>query len=94
MTQFTGHAPIVVGTDGSDVSGLALRFALHEAQLRNTSLRAICAYDFTASRASSFGWLTVPDSYDLDTQIRDATYEAIARAVEEAMQELGVPLSR
>jgi nucleotide-binding universal stress UspA family protein len=89
MAHFTGHAPIVVGTDGSDVSGLAMRFALHEAQLRATSLRAVCAYDFTASRASSFGWLTVPDSYDLDTQIRDATYEAIAHAVEEAMQELG-----
>jgi nucleotide-binding universal stress UspA family protein len=89
MTQSTEHAPIVVGTDGSYVSGLALRFALHEAQLRRTGLRAVCAYDFTASRASSLGWLTVPDSYDLDTQIRDATYEAIAEAVEEAMRDVG-----
>ncbi|MEU6283221.1 universal stress protein [Streptomyces sp. NPDC047028] len=89
MTQSTELAPVVVGTDGSDVSGLALRFALHEAQLRGTGLRAVCAYDFTASRTSSLGWLTVPDSHDLDTQMRDATYEAVAQAVAEAGQELG-----
>jgi nucleotide-binding universal stress UspA family protein len=89
MTQSTGHAPVVVGTDGSGASELAMRFALHEAQLRSTSVRAVCAYDFTATRATVSGWLTVPDSYDLDTQIRDATYETIARTVEEARQELG-----
>ncbi|MFD5586677.1 universal stress protein [Streptomyces sp. NPDC127063] len=91
MTQSTSHAPIVVGTDGSGASEPAMRFALHEAQLRSTSVRAVCAYDFTVSRATMSGWLTVPDSYDLDTQIRDATYESIARTVEEARQELGGP---
>lgn len=68
-----------------------MRFALQEAQLRSTSVRAVCAYDFTVTRATMSGWLTVPDSYDLDTQIRDATYESIARTVEEARQELGGP---
>ncbi|WP_329416785.1 universal stress protein [Streptomyces sp. NBC_00704] len=91
MTQSTTRAPVVVGTDGSGASELAMRFALQEAQLRSTSVRAVCAYDFTVTRATMSGWLTVPDSYDLDTQIRDATYESIARTVEEARQELGGP---
>jgi nucleotide-binding universal stress UspA family protein len=91
MTQSTTRAPIVVGTDGSGASELAMRFALQEAQLRGTSVLAVCAYDFTVTRATMSGWLTVPDSYDLDTQIRDATYESIGRTVEEARHELGGP---
>jgi len=38
------EGPIVVGVDGSDFSVAALRFALSEARLRHTSVRAVSAY--------------------------------------------------
>jgi nucleotide-binding universal stress UspA family protein len=36
--------PIVVGVDGSDFGAAALKFALQEAALRNTTVRAVTAY--------------------------------------------------
>jgi nucleotide-binding universal stress UspA family protein len=37
--------PVVVGVDGSEFGTHALRFALAEAAVRNTSVRAVTAYD-------------------------------------------------
>jgi nucleotide-binding universal stress UspA family protein len=37
--------PIVVGIDGSEFSTLALRYAIGEAAVRKTSVRAVAAYD-------------------------------------------------
>lgn len=41
--------PIVAGVDGSESSVTALRFALREAQLRGTSVRAVTAYQLSAA---------------------------------------------
>ncbi|WP_086707477.1 universal stress protein [Streptomyces antimycoticus] len=87
MTNTAPSAPIVVGTDGSPASGRAIRFALQESQMRGTRLLAVCAYAFTTTR-SGYGWL-IPDSYDLDTQLRDAMLEAVTETLEQARQEVG-----
>lgn len=81
-------APIVVGTDGSPASGPAVRFALQECQLRGTGLRAVCAYDFTA-RYTGFEWPAASGFVDLETQLRDATSEAVTKALEDAREQVG-----
>ncbi|MCX4718226.1 universal stress protein [Streptomyces virginiae] len=88
MTNAAPPAPIVVGADGSPASGPALRFALQEAQLRGTGLRAVCAYDFT-TRYSGLEWFAASGFHDLDTQLRDSTLEAVTKAVEEARGQVG-----
>jgi nucleotide-binding universal stress UspA family protein len=88
MTNAAPPAPIVVGTDGSPASGPAVRFALQEAQLRQTSLRAVCAYDFT-TRYSGLAWPAASGFHDLDAQLRDTTWEAVTKTVQEARKEVG-----
>jgi nucleotide-binding universal stress UspA family protein len=88
MTTAPPAPPIVVGTDGSPASGPAVRFALQESQLRETGLRAVCAYDFTA-RYTGFEWPAASGVVDLDTQLRDATWEAVTKALEEAREQVG-----
>ncbi|WP_374227703.1 universal stress protein [Streptomyces sp. CJ_13] len=88
MTNAAPPAPIVVGTDGSPASSPALRFALQEAQLCGTGLRAVCAYDFT-TRYSGLEWFAASGFHDLDTQLRDGTLEAVTKAVEEARGQVG-----
>ncbi|MGW1025642.1 universal stress protein [Streptomyces sp. NPDC002577] len=88
MTHTTPPAPIVVGTDGSPASERAVRFALQESQLRGTGLRAVCAYDF-AARYSGFEWPAASGFYDLDTQLRDATSEAVAKTLQDARERVG-----
>lgn len=88
MTNAAPPAPVVVGTDGSPASGPALRFALQEAQLRQTGLRAVCAYDFT-SRYSALLWPDAAGFHDLDTQLRDTTWEAVNKALDEARKQVG-----
>ncbi|WP_310725898.1 universal stress protein [Streptomyces sp. N2A] len=88
MTNAASPAPIVVGTDGSPASGQAVRFALQESQLRGSGLRAVCAYDFTA-RYSGFERPTASGFYDLDTQLRDVTLEAVSKTLEEAREQVG-----
>ncbi|OEJ28847.1 hypothetical protein AR457_34130 [Streptomyces agglomeratus] len=90
MTNAAPPSPIVVGTDGSAASGPAVRFALQESQLRGTGLRAVCAYDF-ATRYSGFEWPAVSGFVDLDTQLRDTTWEAVTKALEEAREQVGGP---
>lgn len=81
-------APIVVGTDGSPASGPAVRFALQESQLRGTRLRAVCAYDYT-TRYTGFEWPAASGGVDVDTQLRDATWETVTKALEEAREQVG-----
>lgn len=88
MTNAAPPAPIVVGTDGSPASGPAVRFALQESQLRGTGLRAVCAYDFT-TRYSGFEWFAASGFHDLDTQLRDTTWETVTKALEEAREQVG-----
>lgn len=84
-------APIVVGTDGSPASARAVRFALREAQLRSTGVRAVSAYVFTATQVGGYGWLTVPDTYEFEKQLRETTVERVHATVEEARKQLSGP---
>ena len=68
---------IVVGVDGSDPAGAALRFAIEEAQLRNARLRLICAW---ALPVASWGEFPPPEeTYD---RYRREAEEVVARAAE------------
>lgn len=82
-------APVVVGTDGSAASAKAVLFALREAQLRGAALRAVCAYNFTPAEQTTSGWLAAPGPPDLDTQLRDLTYQRVSELVEAAQREAG-----
>lgn len=84
--------PIVVGTDGSSPARRAVAFALREAQLRGTSLRAVCAYDYAPSRITGMGWSAVPGTdVGLYEQLRDIARQTVADAVEEVRREVGGP---
>jgi nucleotide-binding universal stress UspA family protein len=66
---------IVVGVDGSDHAGTALRFAIEEAQLRNARLRLICAW---ALPVASWGEFPPPEeTYD---RYRREAEEVVAKA--------------
>lgn len=43
--EFPATGPIVVGVDGSEFGANALRYAIAEAAMRKTSVRAVAAYD-------------------------------------------------
>lgn len=57
--------PIVVGVDGSDFGAAALKFALQEAALRNTGVRAVTAYRIPE--------LSVPLEPAFRTELREST---------------------
>ena len=69
---------IVVGVDKSDVSKEALRFALHEASMRGTRLRAVHAWESHAIPVTGPG---VVAAYDPET-----AHEAAARLLVEIVQ--------
>jgi Universal stress protein family len=52
--------PIVVGVDGSDESRAALRWALEEARLRHTDVRAVYAWEFPVSLVAPQPFLGEP----------------------------------
>ncbi|WP_371494603.1 universal stress protein [Kitasatospora sp. NBC_00374] len=84
--------PIVVGTDGSAPARQAVTFALREAQLRGTGLRAVCAYEYTPTRHSGFEWMAASDPGSGPVpQQRDLVTQALAESVEELQQQLGGP---
>ncbi|GAA2743953.1 universal stress protein [Kitasatospora cinereorecta] len=83
--------PIVVGTDGSPQARQAVTFALREARLRATGLRAVCAYEYTPARQSGFEWTASgPDSGPVPQQ-RDLVTQAVADSVRELQEQLGEP---
>ncbi|MCX5052467.1 MULTISPECIES: universal stress protein [unclassified Streptomyces] len=84
--------PIVVGTDGSPPARHAVLFALREAQLRGTGLRAVCAYDYTPARYTGYGWMAVPEGDGgLYEQLHDVARQAVTDTVHELRQQLGGP---
>ncbi|MEV6211796.1 universal stress protein [Kitasatospora sp. NPDC051914] len=84
--------PIVVGTDGSAPARQAVVFALQEAQLRGTGLRAACAFEYTPTQYSGFERTVVsgPDSAPVPQQ-RDLVMQSVADSVKELQQQLGGP---
>ncbi|MDX3275845.1 MULTISPECIES: universal stress protein [Streptomyces] len=95
MNDSPVHAPagpIVVGTDGSPHARHAVLFALREAQLRGTGLRAVCAYDYTPARYTGYGWMAVPEGAStLYEQLHDVARQAVTDTVDELRQQLGGP---
>ncbi|WP_406446875.1 universal stress protein [Streptomyces sp. NBC_01613] len=84
--------PIVVGTDGSPHARHAVLFALREAQLRGTGLRAVCAYDYTPARYTGLGWMASPEGVGgLYEQLHDVARQAVTDTVHELRQQLGGP---
>jgi nucleotide-binding universal stress UspA family protein len=75
---------IVVGVDGSDSSRAALVWALAEARLRGSTLRAVHAWMIPAMGSGEAPWAMMPpDSYvDVSAdQIEQATHEALDREI-------------
>ncbi|MEU9129571.1 universal stress protein [Kitasatospora sp. NPDC048540] len=84
--------PIVVGTDGSAPAAQAVAFALREARLRGTRLRAVCAYEYAPTQHSGFEWTAGagPGSGPVPQQ-SDLVAQAVADSVEELQRQLGGP---
>ncbi|QWF21006.1 universal stress protein [Nocardioides sp. LMS-CY] len=74
------RGPIVVGVDGSEFGTSALRYALGEAALRRTTVRAVAAYDFLSQVYRIDAELTERIRKEAEAQAA----ETITRAAEEA----------
>ena len=70
---------IVVGVDGSEESKEALRFAIHEAQLRKATLRAIHVWTYPVIFAGEF---VPPDLVDANA-LRESAQKALDETVAE-----------
>ena len=74
---------IVVGVDGSEESREALRWALGEAELRGSAVRAVHAW----SRPIAFGGPTMPPHALDASALRDHAQESLDSAVDEVAGE-------
>lgn len=81
--------PIVVGTDGSAPARQAVIFALREAQLRGTGLRAVCAYEYTPTQQSGFEHTATTGTGDRIPQQRDLVTQSMLDSIAELRQQLG-----
>ncbi len=80
METMENSGPIVVGYDGSDSAGAALRWAVRQAALNGADVEAITAWEWPAS----FGWAgPIPAGYDPEADARRLLEEAVAEAVSE-----------
>ncbi|WP_327425755.1 universal stress protein (plasmid) [Streptomyces sp. NBC_01230] len=92
VLSYNPTGPVVVGSDGSPHARRAMLFALREAQLRQTSLRVVCAYDLfsTAGRYLDYRYMALMETDGtIYEQLRDTAMQAMADMVEETGQELG-----
>lgn len=72
----TASRHVVVGVDGSPGSLAALRFAVVEADLRHSDVRAVCAWRYPEADG---GWSIVPrEAYNPHAAAREVLSEAIA----------------
>jgi nucleotide-binding universal stress UspA family protein len=88
---------IVVGVDGSDSSRAALAWALAEARLRGSSLRAVHAWMLPAMGTGEAPWALIPPGSYVDVnadEIEQATHEALDREIAEVDGPAGVPIER
>ena len=79
---------IVVGIDGSEEAGAALRWALEEAVLRDASVEAVHAWSFTAPATPADTGL-VPMAWTDNTEALEATREAAERIAREQVSRIG-----
>jgi nucleotide-binding universal stress UspA family protein len=88
---------IVVGVDGSDSSRAALVWALAEAKLRGSTLRAVHAWMIPPMGTGEAPWALIPPGSDLDSsadEIEKATHEALDREIAEVDGPAGVAIER
>jgi nucleotide-binding universal stress UspA family protein len=76
---------IVVGTDGSTASLLALEWAAHQAELTGASLEVIAVWHWP----NTFGWGSIPNDFNPANDARDILEPAIA-TVEKAHPDVAV----
>lgn len=74
-----GKALVVVGVDGSAASDQALRFAVHEAQLRDAILRIVTSHDLAAV---TYGYAGMFDIGPFEDGLRSAAESLVATAAE------------
>ena len=79
---------IVVGIDGSEPSKEALRWALHEAGLRNASLEVVHAWQYPAVGMTAFGGTAMPliTPDDLEKAADQVARETVNDVVSEEAQ--------
>jgi nucleotide-binding universal stress UspA family protein len=81
------NGPIVVGVDGSEAAGKALRWALDEARLRSARVVAVHAWSFVPPQPiGDPGMLAMPAG-DLPGQL-SAEREAAQAGLDQALEEL------
>ena len=66
-------APVVVGVDGSEESGLALRWAFDYAQMISAPVEAVIAWDIPPS----YGWGASYDDVDLEKMARETLEKTV-----------------
>lgn len=88
---------IVVGMDGSDASTAALAWALAEAKLRGSTVRAVHAWMIPAMGSGEAPWALIPPGSYVDVsadEIEKAAHEALERETESANAVAGVTVER
>ncbi len=88
---------IVVGVDGSDNARAALVWALAEARLRGSTLRAVHAWMIPAMGSGEAPWALVPPATYVDVsvdEIEKATHEALEREIADVEPDPGIAIER
>lgn len=88
---------IVVGVDGSDSSRAALEWALAEAKLRGSTLRAVHAWMIPSLGTGEAPWAVMPPESYVDfsvEQVEKATHEALDRELSELGADPGIAIER
>lgn len=81
--ELPDSGPILVGVDDSDFSVAACRFALEEARLRSTTVRALTAYHIPA--------LAMPVEPELIAELQESERNEAARVVESIVRQARTP---
>lgn len=76
--------PIVVGVDGSEFGTHALRYAVAEAAVRSTSVRAVTAYRLTDRPGAIDPELAARMRADIEAEAADITAQALAAVGDDA----------
>ncbi|MFI1200828.1 universal stress protein (plasmid) [Streptomyces sp. BHT-5-2] len=78
----TGAGRIVVGVDGSDSSKEALRWAVHQAELTDSTVHVVTAWEYPPLYGS-IGWIDAPQ--ELAADAKGSAGRALDHAVEETV---------
>jgi nucleotide-binding universal stress UspA family protein len=88
---------IVVGLDGSQASRAALAWALAEAKLRGSTVRAVHAWMIPAMGSGEAPWALIPPGSYVDVsadEVEKAAHEALEREIDEVNAGAGPTVER